>query len=126
MAYFSHVQGKRGKNYGGNQKTIHGTAQPRGAPPGSRDRWANAWRAGAKGPSPPDPKLEGHKGPVAHVNAVEVRAAGDVLAFEEVVVEDVATRKIQGGARAEDHLHASRQALIDVVKAIVAANALGE
>jgi hypothetical protein len=40
--------------------------------------------------SPADPKLQGHVRLIANIDAIEIVARSDVLALEEMVVEDVA------------------------------------
>src|SRR5205814_5859890 len=60
--------------------------------------------------------------PVADVDAIEVRAVGDVLAFKEMMVENVAAGEIEGGLRADAELYAGSETLIGVKEAIVAAH----
>ncbi len=48
---------------------------------------------------PPDPKLEGQIWPIADIDPIEIGAVRDVLALEEVVIEDVAAGKVEGCLR---------------------------
>ena len=73
---------------------------------------------------PLEPKLEGDIRLIADIDAVEIGAAGDVLSFEEMVIEDVAAGQIDRRSRADGVLNAGGHSLIDVKKTIVAANAV--
>src|SRR5207248_6226787 len=73
---------------------------------------------------PVDSELEGDVRRIANIDAIEVGAVGDVLSFEEVVIENVAAGQVERSSWAEGILYASGHALIDVEKAVVAANPL--